>query len=112
MARYDDLNTTAIAYATFVGAIVLLVLILLGRALCYSWVESEDEHKLANAHYEVSDTKISEQKSLLGGYHKVQVEIGEATKDKPAETKQVLHIPIERAKELLLGEMHKSEPST
>ena len=30
MARYDDLNTSAIAYATLISSILLLVIILVG----------------------------------------------------------------------------------
>ncbi len=116
MARYDDLNTNAIAYTTFVSAIILLLLILLGRALCYTWIEAEDEHKLADAHYVSSDQEISEQKQVLTGYKKVQVELPPAPgeTDPQAEpqvlTEERVHIPIQRAESLLLEEL-ASEPS-
>ena len=117
MARYDDLNTRAIAYTTFVSAIILLLIILLGRALCYAWIENEDERKLADAHYVSSDQIIREQKETLADYKKVQVELPPLETEDPAAppaeplTEERVHIPIDHAKNLLLKEL-SSEPST
>ncbi|MEZ6138190.1 MAG: hypothetical protein R3C53_25175 [Pirellulaceae bacterium] len=135
MARYDDLDTTTIAYTTFVSCILLLIIILLGRALCYAWIEAEDDRKLANARYESSDQLIREQKAKLAMYEKVQVEVppapnattdggaGDAANADPAEsdagkdkepeivTEERLRIPIDQAKALLLKELGKS-PTT
>ena len=118
MARYDDLNTSAIAYTTFVSTIILLIIILLGRALCYAWIETEDERKLAESHYVNSDLAIGEQKAMLSGYNRVQVEVpplpaadGQAVdgEPQPAYVERV-HIPIEKAKELLFQDL-SVEPS-
>lgn len=118
MARYDDLNTGVIAYATFLSSIALVVIILLIRALCYYWVESEDARKLADAHYTASDEEISEQKAMVDGYLKVMVEVpapagaeGEAAEPT---TEERIHIPVTRAKEILLEEWNKdaAEPTT
>lgn len=107
MARYDDLNTGAIAYATFVSSVLLLVIILLVRALCYSWVEAEDARKLSEAHYYSADRMISEQKATLSGYKKETVEVpaedGADAQAEPVSTERLL-IPIDRAKELILEE--------
>ncbi|MEZ6151380.1 MAG: hypothetical protein R3C09_14765 [Pirellulaceae bacterium] len=73
MARYDDLSTGPIAYAAFVSTVILLVVILLVRALCYSWVESEDAKRLVDARYVASDAEIARQKSEIANYAKVQV---------------------------------------
>lgn len=122
MARYDDLNTGSIAYAALVSTILLMVLILLFRAMCYGWIEGEDVKKLANAHYVQSDTIIGQQKARIDGYAKEMVEVAPPAEDPttattaetadPAEKPAVeptlverLHIPMERAKELLLKEM-------
>ena len=121
MARYDDLDTGSSAYATFVSSVLLLVIILLIRALCCSWVEGEDIRKLADAHYTSSDNTISQQKVRISGYEKVMVEVAppsdpEAGEDQPQEPvmEERLHIPVERAKELLLKELAPAseEPTT
>lgn len=101
MARYDDLNTGSIAYATFLSTIVLLIVILLVRALCLSWVEGEDERKLANAHYVSADQEISEQREQLSGYKQVQVK----SVDETVPPKTLVHIPLDAAKELILKEL-------
>lgn len=114
MARYDDLHTGTIAYATFLSSIVLVVIILLIRALCYYWVESEEARKLVDAHYETSDQEISDQKQMLDGYQKVKIEIP-AMGDAEARTEEKLHIPLSRAKELLIEEWSGedvAEPTT
>lgn len=113
MARYDDLNTTAIAYTTFISSILLVIIILLGRALCYVWIETEDQRKLSTASYEVSDRLIGEQKSMLSGYQTVRVELPPAEGADPAAAPQYeerVRIPIEKAKELLLKDL-AAEPS-
>ena len=123
MARYDDLETGSIAYATFLSCILLIIIILLVRALCYSWLEGEDDRKLADAHYVTADAEISEQKSNLSGYKKVMVEVmpppaedgqPSAAADEP-KLEERIRIPIDRAKELLLEELSKTkspQPST
>lgn len=117
MARYDDLDTTAIAYTTFVSTVILLLIILLGRALCYAWLESEDERKLGQASYTTADRAISEQLSKLDGYKKTEVEMpgvpDPANPDaevKPQLVEKVL-IPLDKAKELVL-EQYQAEPAT
>ena len=105
MARYDDLKTGPIAYAAFASTVILLVVILLVRALCYSWVESEDAKRLADAHYVGSDAEIARQKSEIASYAKVQVpavvaEGAQAGAEPPMEDR--LHIPVAVAEELLL----------
>ena len=118
MARYDDLNTGMIAYSSFIGCVILLVLILLGRALCYAWVENEDDRKLAKASYEASDATISEQLSQLADYQRVKPATEEtdeqdstaAESDAAGEPAERLVIPIERARDLLLKEMAAPAP--
>ncbi len=75
MARYDDLNTSAIAYATFVSSILLLVIVLLVQSLTFNWILGEDERKLADSHYTTSDNEIAAQKAKLEVFEKVMVEV-------------------------------------
>ncbi len=128
MARYDDLNTGAIAYAAVVSSVLLLVLILLFRALCYGWIEGEDEAKLANSHYVQSDAMIGAQKERVDAFAKEMVEVAPPVADPTAVEPEAgvkkapeaptmverLHIPLQHAKELLLKEMAspQTEPST
>lgn len=105
MARYDDLSTGPIAYAAFVSTVIFVVIVLLIRALCYSWVEAEDDRKLANAHYTQADSAIAAQKARLSSYGKNVVEIPAADSSDPnaAPTQQErLQIPVSRAAEILL----------
>ena len=105
MARYDDLNTGGIALTTFVGSIVLLLIILLGRALCYNEVNREDARKLDKAHYTDAETEIAAQKARINSYAKVNVEIAPASEGEQPTKEERIHIPLDRAKELLLSEL-------
>jgi hypothetical protein len=108
------LNTGPIAYAAFVSSILLLIIILLVRALCYGWINAEDVTKLTEAHYVSADAEIAEQKARIANYGKSMVEVappagevsdgGQAAPSKPVEEER-LHIPMERAKELLLNDL-------
>ncbi|MCA9159217.1 MAG: hypothetical protein KDA72_12875 [Planctomycetales bacterium] len=112
MARYDDLSTGPIAYAAFVSTVILLVVILLVRALCYSWVESEDAKRLVDAHYVASDAEIARQKSEISNYAKVQVPAAaadEATAGAKPEMEDRLHIPVSVAEELLLKDWNATD---
>ncbi|MCA9130557.1 MAG: hypothetical protein KDB22_25890 [Planctomycetales bacterium] len=110
MARYDDLNTGAIAYATVVSSILLLIVILLTRALCFAWVEKEDARKLNDAHYVQSDSIIAAQKARVSASERVTVEIpapaaapGQPQAEPTSEER--IHIPVQRAGELLIKEL-------
>lgn len=108
MARYDDLKTGPIAYAAFISSVILVVVILMFRALCYSWMDSESEMKLANSHYATADATIAEQKSRIDSYAKEMVEVpppaGSDANAKPTQEER-LHIPVSRAKEILLKKL-------
>lgn len=105
MARYDDLSTGPIAYAAFVSTIIFVVIFLLIRALCYSWVETEEARKFAEAHYVSSDQAIAQQKSKIQKYDKQTVEIpppeGSAP-NTPSSVEERILIPVSRAKEVLM----------
>ncbi len=105
MARYDDLSTGPIAYAAFVSTVLLLVVVLLIRALSYSWIEFEDAKRLTEARYATADAEIARQKSEISNYAKVQVpgvapEGAKPGTEPPMEDR--LHIPVAAAKELLI----------
>ena len=112
MAHYDDLKTGAIAYAAFVSTVILLVIILLVRALCYSWVEAEDAKKLTKSSYVAADMEIARQKTQIANYAKIQVPAVSSqavAADAAPEMEDQLHIPVSRARELLLKEWNSSE---
>lgn len=119
MARYDDLNTSSIAYATFISSVVLLVVILLVQALTYNWILGEDKRKLETSHYVTSDAEIAKQKAKLDGYKQIMVDVippaasGAATTEPVAPVQEKrLHIPLKQAQSLILKEFKKpSEPA-
>lgn len=136
MARYDDLNTKTISYLTFLSAVLLVVTILLLQALCYNWIEWQEDLKYTKQSYNSSDEVIQAQKQSLTNYEKVQVTIpvkpaaaagandgaGQPPKAgdpaQPAapqmETVERVHIPIERAKVLILEDVNNAagQPAT
>ncbi len=117
MARYDDLNTKSIGYLTFLSCLLLAVTVLLLQALCYNWIDWQEESKLLKQSYVSSDKEIQSQKDTLTGYGKVTEQVpveqpaGASQNDskKPAEpaTKSVerIRIPIDKAETLLLEEV-------
>lgn len=112
MAHYDDLKTGAIAYAAFVSTVILLVVILLVRALCFSWVEAEDAKKLTRSSYVAADAEIARQKSQIANYAKIQVPVvsdAAASADAAPKMEDQLHIPVARARELLIKEWGAAE---
>ncbi len=115
MPHYDDLKTGAIAYAAFVSTVILLVIILLVRALCYGLVEAEESRKLTNASYVSADKEIARQKAQVSNFAKVQVPAASgqpAAADEAPKMEDQLHIPVARARQLLLKEWADAETST
>ena len=119
MARYDDLNTSAIAYATFISAVLLLVIILLVQSLTYNWILGEDERKLIESHYTAADNEISKQKAKLDVYEKVMIEVIPPGTDGAAPTEPVkpilekrLHVPVKQLQNSLLKEVNKKTEAT
>lgn len=115
MARYDDLNTKTIGYITFVSVILLATAILLLQALCFNWINYQDEAKLTKQSYTSSNEIIQKQKQSLETYDKVTEEVPvEPPKDgtQPApgqeqvQSVERIRIPIERAETLLLEEVN------
>lgn len=114
MARYDDLDTGAIAYATFISAVLLVVIVLLVQALTYNWILGEDERKLTDSHYTASDNEIAKQKAKLDVLEKVMIEVIPPTVDgttpkepvKPVVEKRI-HVPLRQAQMSILKELSK-----
>jgi hypothetical protein len=106
MARYDDLNTSTIGFATVFSALLLIVIIVGMQGLSYYWENSENERKKDRSEYTESLKVLKEQADSLGQYEWVAVPAPEAG---PGETQlppsKRLQIPINRAKELILNEM-------
>ena len=121
LTRYDDLNTKTIGYLTFMSVILLIVIVLLLQALCYNWIDWQEQGKLVKQGYPSSDEVIAKQRELLTKYGKNEIVVtepavagdksgkptGEAAKPKTVEQTQ---IPLDRASELLLGELKSQTP--
>ncbi len=106
MARYDDLNTSTIGFATIFSALLLIVIIVGIQGLSYYWENSENERKKDRSEYTSSLAVLKEQADSLNSYEWVVVPAPEAG---PGETQlppsERLQIPVNRAKELVLEEM-------
>jgi hypothetical protein len=113
MARYDDLNTSTIAYATLVSCLGLVLIVLLLQSLTFGWIGAEEHRKLVESHYTASDEDIALQKSKLNRYAEELVEIippadpASTTPPKPVQVPR-LHIPISQAQALLKKELNKA----
>ncbi|MCA9192966.1 MAG: hypothetical protein KDB03_14420 [Planctomycetales bacterium] len=103
MARYDDLNTGAIAYSVVAGSVLLLLIIIAVKALCNGMIETEEENKLAKSHYETSDAEITRQRQLMAAYDKIVTEQTDEN-GKPIKVERYV-IPIDQAREIVLHEM-------
>lgn len=123
MARYDDLNTSTLGYLTFMSVILLIVTVLLLQALCYNWIDWQEDSKVVKQSYTSSDEILTAQRKSLEGYSKVKVEVpveappaadGSAA---PAQMQTVerIQIPIDRAQSLMLEKFKgkgAAEPKT
>lgn len=110
MARYDDLNTSAIGYATFISTILFVIIVLLLRALSFYWMEGEADRKLADVHYSGADAEISEQRSRVDGYGREMVTVFKGEGDSAVEEEvEQLHIPVDVAKGIILKAFASSE---
>lgn len=103
MARYDDLDTTAIAQFTVVSSVILLILILAGRAVSYGWSNSFEENRSRSARYTVSEREISRQKSLLAEFGTVEETIDQ--EDGEPESSKRFVIPVSKAIEFVKQEL-------
>ncbi len=124
MARYDDLNTSTLGYLTFMSVILLTITVLLLQALCYNWIDWQEESKLIKQSYKTSDAILETQKASLARYETVQVEVPiKADPSKPKDPKAPTtesvprnFIPIDRAEAILLEQIKKKSqaatPST
>jgi hypothetical protein len=103
MARYDDLDTKTIAGSAVVSSIVLVVLILGGRALAYTWQGATEESRIEKAKYTASDESIATQKAVLKMSGKVEdppLQEGEAPIKRNV-------VPIEKAQQIIGKELGK-----
>lgn len=107
MARYDDLNTKMIAYATVLSVVILVIVLQGTQALCYYMVNYENARK-DSKQLDVATVTKREQLKSLNGYQTVQVIDETAPPPKKGEAtvmKEVTCIPIEEAQKLILKEL-------
>lgn len=107
MARYDDLDTKAIAIATLISCILLVVLILAGTAISYDWQNSAEEGRTAKAKYTASDEAIAAQKALLQTSGQIQ----DPPLQEGGEPVTRIAVPIDRAQDLISKELG-TQPKT
>ena len=114
MARYDDLNTSMIGYATILSALLLVVIIVGVEALSYAWENHEDDRKQMGYEYATSIEKLQSQRDSLNKLEWVVVPAPEpGPGEQPKAATKRLQIPIDRAIEVVLEESKKpsSTPS-
>lgn len=115
MARYDDIDTKFVFFATLVSCLLLVAILQGTQAICYYMANAEEQRKLESSEYVDSIKVISEQKDSLAGYKKVTVPPATGPDGKPVSTEPStkIQIPLERAQELILEEAKKAakEPS-
>lgn len=91
--RYDDPNVTLSAVIGIIGAIVLFVVIVGLQALFFEMEEREYEDKVVSRPYEALAQLDAEQMEQLASYGWI------------SEPEGIVHIPIERAMELVTDEL-------
>lgn len=106
MARYDDLNTKMIGYATVLSVVILVIVLQGTQALCYYMVNYERARKDTKINDAASIAKSDQLKSL-NGFKRVEVvdELAPLPEKggQPA-MKKVIQIPVEEAQKLILKE--------
>lgn len=114
MARYDDLDTKFIAFATLISCLLLVAILQGTQALCYNMTNAEEAKKLENSEYHSSKAIIGDQLKSLSGYQRVAVPPAVGTDGKPVVGGPTsrLQIPLERASELLIKEAKSEKPKT
>ncbi len=100
MARYDDINSPAVAYATVLSCVVLFAVIQATQALTNYWANTTEQQVLDNSEYTLSNNVIREQRNSINGYQWVNV----PGVDEKAPPEKRLQIPIDRAQEVVLEE--------
>jgi len=90
--RYDDPNVAASAVVGIISAILLFVIIVVLQAYFYGAEQSELERKVWNQPYQALQQLDANQLELLNSYGWV------------SEADGVVHVPIERAIDLIAAE--------
>ena len=107
MARYDDLDTKMITYATVLSVVVLVIVLQGTQALCYSMLNYENARKDTKK-LDAATVAKREQLQSLNGYERAEV-LDEAAppakKGEEAVLKKVIRIPVGEAQKLILKEL-------
>ncbi len=107
MARYDDLNTKMIAYATVLSVVILVIILQGVQALCYNMLNFENARKDTPIIDAATKAK-SEQLLSLNGFKTAEVVDETAPPPKKGENpamKPVIRIPVSEAQKLILKEL-------
>jgi hypothetical protein len=113
MARYDDIDTKFVFFATIVSCLLLVASLQGFQALCYYMSNWEEARKLGASEYVDSSKIISEQKESLLGYNKASVPPATGADGKPVSDKptSLIRIPIEEAQKQFLKEAASKKPT-
>ena len=93
MASDDDLNTSAIAIVGLLGAIILFALVVVLMIVFYHVEARQRYEKDVSQAYDQVSRLAADQQGRLAGYGWVD------------QQKRIAHIPIKRAKELVVEEL-------
>ena len=99
MSSQDDLNTSAIAVAGLVGAVVVFAVIVLLMVVFYQVEARQQQAKDVDPAYTEVGTLLADQEGRLASYGWVDQE------------KQIAFIPIGRAMELVVAELSRGGES-
>lgn len=99
MARYDDLNTNMIGYATVLSCVVLVLVLQGVQALSNGMIQSESDRKISLSSAEPTEAKNA-QLARLEGFTKSTVP--DTTSTVEGATKEVFSLPIGDAKAMVL----------
>ncbi len=114
MARYDDIDTKFVFFASIVSCLLLVAILQGTQALCYNMNNAVDQKRLDASEYVESAKIIGEQKATLAGYKKVSVPPALGADGKPVSDKPTtqIRIPLEEAERLILEEAKKKSNKT
>ena len=101
MARYDDINSKMVLYATITSCLLLFAVIQATQALTYYWKFKAETKTLDDSEYTLATKVIREQEDRLDGYQWFKLPPVEEN----GEPLKRLKIPIEQAKKIVEQEM-------
>jgi hypothetical protein len=97
MSHYEDLNTTKIALAGFIGAVLVSATTLLVMVLFHWEMAEQNQIKVINPPAAEYDSLVADQRAKLASYRWLDPE------------KKIVQIPIVKAMDLVLDDLKKAK---